>query len=227
MGTPQPQGTFEHEPLTRKQKKNQRARRRRSEARAKAQVLGSTTLKAISLKKRRPGSTKHALKLSFDVMSCGAATGPGWVGRPLRDLPRRVFTLMDLKRDYGVTCFEWDGRYVTTFSPPTSAHWVSRTPHLLLDRENRVVGALAGRPLGATDWGAVHDRALGCLESVSEKLNVKDAAHRRGSYTSVTHGLLFGGGQGVSSPISVGILVTTPSRSRAFSATPQPRGVIY
>jgi hypothetical protein len=109
------QGTPELEPLKRRQKKDQRARRRRSEARAKAQVLGSTTLKAISLKKRRPGSTKHALKLPFDVMSCGAATGPGWLGRSLRDLPQRAFTLKDLKRDYGVKCFEWDGRYVTTF----------------------------------------------------------------------------------------------------------------
>jgi hypothetical protein len=118
--TETPQGAPES--LTRKQKKTERARRRRSEARAKAQVLGSTTLKAISLKKRRPGSIKHALKLPFDVMSCGAATGPGWVGRSLRDLPQRAFTLMELKRQYGVKCFEWDGRYVTTFF---AAHFCS------------------------------------------------------------------------------------------------------
>jgi hypothetical protein len=89
------------------------------------------------------------------------------------------------------------------FLLPTFAHWVFRTPHLLLDRENRVVGALAGRPLGATDWGAVHDSALGSLEAVSEQLNVchKDTTHRRGSYVSVSHGLSFGGGQEVRVPL--------------------------
>lgn len=113
--TEAPRGTPRLEPLTRKQKKNQRALRRRSERRAKAQVLGSTTLKAVSMKKRRPGSTKHALKLPVDVASCGAATGPGWVGRSLRDLPQRSFTLEELKREYRVRCFEWDGRYVPAF----------------------------------------------------------------------------------------------------------------
>jgi hypothetical protein len=91
-----------------------------------------------------------------------------------------------------------------------------RTPHLLLDRENRVIGVLAGRPQGAMDWGAVHDSALGSLESVSEKLKVgrkeskkksdtshRDTtptppSHRRGSYVSISHGLSFGGGQEVS-----------------------------
>ena len=102
--------------------------------------------------------------------------------------------------------------------PPTFAHWVFRTPHLLLDRENRVVGVLAGRPQGAMDWGAVHDSALSSLESVSKKLKVgpkvpkkksdnsrRDTAHatpshRRGSYVSISHGLSFGGGQEVSVP---------------------------
>lgn len=193
------QGTPKVEPLTRRQKKNLRASRRRSLRRAKAQALGSTTLKGVSRKKRRLGSIRHALKLPFDVASCGAATGPGWVGRRLQDLPVRAFTLEDLKREFGVRCFEWDGRYVTTFLTPTFAHGVFRTPHLLLDRENRVIGALAGRPHGATDWGAVHDSALASLESVSKKLNFsqKDKAHRRGSYISISHGLSFGGGQQV------------------------------
>ena len=76
-----------------------------------------------------------------------------------------------------------------------------RTTHLLLDRENRVIGALAGRPQDA-GWGAVHDGALAALESAAPEMRLrpKDTAHRRGSYPSISHGISFGGGQEVRVP---------------------------
>lgn len=103
-------------PLTRKQKKASKARLRRSKKRAERQLQAGTGLKAVTIKKRLPLSTKDALKLPLNIESCGAATGPGWVGRPLQDLPRSAFTLEGLKRAYGVVCFDWDGVYVLKFS---------------------------------------------------------------------------------------------------------------
>lgn len=188
----------QHRPLTRKQKKAQRANHRRAIKRATAQLQGGTGLKGVSIKKRHLSTIKGALKLPVDIKTCGAATGPGWVGRPLHDLPQNAFTLEDLKSEYSVVCFEWDGMYVLDRSATASAHRVPRSPHLLLDRENRVVGVLAGRPLDP-GWGAVHDSALSALESAAPKMRLrpKDAAHRRGSYPSVSHGISFGGGQEV------------------------------
>jgi hypothetical protein len=74
-----------------------------------------------------------------------------------------------------------------------------RTPHLLLDREGVVVGALAGRPRDET-WETVHDTAFKALRSAGKSMgyNPKETSNRRGSFPTVAHGISFGGGQQVS-----------------------------
>jgi hypothetical protein len=78
---------------------------------------------------------------------------------------------------------------------------ITRKPHLFLDREGIVIGALARQPKEES-WGAVHDAAFKVLQSTGKKMkyNKKETSNRRGPFPTVAHGISFGGGQQVSSP---------------------------
>ncbi|KAM6494940.1 hypothetical protein JOM56_009563, partial [Amanita muscaria] len=71
-----------------------------------------------------------------------------------------------------------------------------RRPHLILDREGLVVGALAGRPWDM-DWDGVHDAAYEALHSAASRLSYrrKEVTNRRGPFPTLAYGISFGGGQ--------------------------------
>ena len=69
------------------------------------------------------------------------------------------------------------------------------TPHVLLDREKRVIGALAGQP---KLWTNILKDAWDALQEARSELasQIKKAKeHRRGEFPSFAYGLSFGGGQ--------------------------------
>lgn len=81
------------------------------------------------------------------------------------------------------------------------------TPYVLLDRENRVIGALAGQP---KVWANILKNAWAALQIAQSELTFeieKAKGHRRGEFPSFAYGLSFGGGQMV-------------IRIRAFYITP-------
>jgi hypothetical protein len=76
----------------------------------------------------------------------------------------------------------------------------SRTTHLLLDHEHRVIGALVGRPREPDKWNAVHSNALAALRAASDSLSFserEEGGGRRGPFPTIAHGLSLGGGQEV------------------------------
>jgi hypothetical protein len=74
---------------------------------------------------------------------------------------------------------------------------------MLLDREQRVVGALAGQPRDIKGWRAVHDSAFSALEYAASQIKPKapkkpkEIKSRRGLQISLSHGISYGGGQQV------------------------------
>ncbi|KAI0324411.1 hypothetical protein GY45DRAFT_1262880 [Cubamyces sp. BRFM 1775] len=71
-----------------------------------------------------------------------------------------------------------------------------RTPYLLVDMQDRVVGVLAGHP-DSPDWRAVVEEAQNAMEDALRTCNVRGGpdVHRRGAFTTLACGVSFGGGQ--------------------------------
>ena len=80
----------------------------------------------------------------------------------------------------------------------------SREPHILLDKEGRIIVFLAGRPCGS-DWDGVISRSSDALQRMRVKgiksgaFKTEDLDHRRGRFLAVASGVSFGGGQMVGS----------------------------
>ncbi|KAL7278946.1 hypothetical protein ACG7TL_006778 [Trametes sanguinea] len=74
--------------------------------------------------------------------------------------------------------------------------WDGRMPYALLDKEERVIGALVGRPRDEA-WGTVVSEASSVLEAARSTLygNAAPTAHRRGCFSLVASGISYGGGQ--------------------------------
>ena len=82
-----------------------RKRRRRL---AQQQVEGSDEKRVA--KKRRLEAAQDVIYVDYSLSSATGVTQPGWIGKPLANLPLRVFTLSELQEDYDMTHFPWDGR---------------------------------------------------------------------------------------------------------------------
>jgi len=75
-----------------------------------------------------------------------------------------------------------------------------RTPHALLDRNKRILAALAGRPSGDQSWDGVNVDATDAMQEARSRLNFSpgDLDHRRGLHASLAVGASHGGGTTVS-----------------------------
>jgi hypothetical protein len=82
---------------------------------------------------------------------------------------------------------------------------MGRKTHLLLDSEQRIIGALVGQPRDTHGWRAVHDDALAALGSaaIDDDLGFTPSKYERKgrheTFPTIAHGLSFGGGQEVGS----------------------------
>ena len=76
---------------------------------------------------------------------------------------------------------------------------LSRTTHLLLDKEKHVIGVLAGRPKDP-DWENTCNRAYSILGHLAERVQPKKdgVESRRGIEKYVSYGISLGNGQQVS-----------------------------
>ncbi|KAI0644333.1 hypothetical protein C8Q79DRAFT_913492 [Trametes meyenii] len=73
------------------------------------------------------------------------------------------------------------------------------TPRPLLDMHSRVFAVLVGRPKDGAAWAQVHVEAQDAFELACRMHNTNSAAqppsHRRGVYSAMSSGILYGGGQ--------------------------------
>ena len=80
-----------------------------------------------------------------------------------------------------------------------SLYLLSRSTHLLLDKEKRIVGVLAGCPDGS-GWQDTCSRAFSILQRVAKRVqpNQDELKSRRGIGKYVSYGISLGNGQKVS-----------------------------
>jgi hypothetical protein len=85
----------------------------------------------------------------------------------------------------------------------------SRDPHLILDKDDRIIAFLAGRPEG-TSWDASMADAVVLLEEFRAcEPTLAQKGDRRGSFLAVAKGVSFGGGQKVRRTLSTLFLSTS------------------
>jgi hypothetical protein len=151
----------------------------------------------------------NTIKMDIDIEMCIGVTGLGWDSKSRDGLPAHAFMKEELECEYGMRHFKWDGICVLiTFYLLIFTQEAPRTTHLLLNREHRIIGVLAGRPCNAK-WGEeVHDKALAALQSAASEMGLRgntakgkpEGDHdvgRRRPFPSISYGLSFGGGQTV------------------------------
>ena len=80
-----------------------------------------------------------------------------------------------------------------------SSYLLSRTTNLLLDREKRIIGVLAGQPQGE-NWASTCNRAFTALDLLAQRVvpSKKDVESRRGIFPTIAYGISLGNGQKVS-----------------------------
>lgn len=90
------------------------------------------------------------------------------------------------------------------------------SPHLLVDRDDRVVGVLAGRPQDPS-WDETTQEATRamCEAYASCRFKKTNVKHRRGEFATLARGVSFGGGRTVR---------TTMARGRRSYAYTSPSG---
>ena len=142
------------------------------------------------------------LATNMDARKLPKSQEGSWVGKRVthgRDTP---WTLDEL-RQQGFQVVEWDGWWVTAqplyqlFSDPPRS-----TSRKILDRKQRVIVALVGRPSDPTWDQAVYDAAAVMTEVQEAGLEEdcfpdKFLSHRRGEFVAFPVGVSFGGGQKV------------------------------
>ncbi|KAI0038445.1 hypothetical protein FA95DRAFT_1505673, partial [Auriscalpium vulgare] len=77
------------------------------------------------------------------------------------------------------------------------ADWPCRTHHAIVDQKDRIIGSLAGRPVGDDTWD---DDCVDAYDEMTDalgelKLSPDERFHRRGDYPAITTGISYGGGQ--------------------------------
>ncbi|EPS92549.1 hypothetical protein FOMPIDRAFT_1137633, partial [Fomitopsis schrenkii] len=140
---------------------------------------------------------KHAVppssSVGIDAESLPAAHG-GWVARRTKSAAR-TYSLGEL-RELQFQEITWDGS----------------TPKVITDAEDRVIVALAGRPVDDPTWGQAIDAMYNAASVVARQFK-GPWNHRRGYYATVGVGVSFGGGQQAPQP-----LVTRGGVDRAMQA---------
>jgi len=182
-----------------KAKRRERTKLNRNQKRSRMQEELGTGLKISTLKKFPAHSSRVALQTGFDTMD-SQVTVPGWVGQSLRSLPSLVYTLEQLTQSFNLQLIPWKGRQVreVLLLLPLS-YLLSRTTHLLMDREKRVIGLLAGQPKSG-DWATVCNKTFVALDRLAERVapSEKDIQSRRGIFPTIAYGISLGNGQKVS-----------------------------
>ncbi|KAF8151597.1 hypothetical protein B0H34DRAFT_134590 [Crassisporium funariophilum] len=77
---------------------------------------------------------------------------------------------------------------------------MGRTPHALLDNEDRIIAVLAGKPADPTWDAAVSNASAAMLHARitgkrNSAFNKDPESHRRGNFTAIPAGVSYGGGQ--------------------------------
>ncbi|KAI0038255.1 hypothetical protein FA95DRAFT_1578318, partial [Auriscalpium vulgare] len=105
----------------------------------------------------------------------------GWVG--LRDHGIPLVTKVTLARlsRLGFRYYAWNGR----------------VHHAIVDHKGRIIGSLAGRPVGDDTWD---DDCVSAYDDLNDglqqlKLTPDQTYHRRGNYPALSMGISYGGGQ--------------------------------
>lgn len=73
---------------------------------------------------------------------------------------------------------------------------------LIVDREDRIIAILAGRPSGK-DWEETVQKYLQALARAKESLQFGKKCDRRGPFRTIAVGVSYGGGQTVSDHVSL------------------------
>lgn len=71
---------------------------------------GSEGVKQHVLRHRARAAWGVALLVDFSMAKDANVTGPGWVGKTLKELPQEPLSLGRLHAEHGLTLFPWDGR---------------------------------------------------------------------------------------------------------------------
>src|SRR5882672_4578287 len=136
-----------HRKRTRKQQYAKDARTRRwAETRAQ-HPLELHGLKSVTLKHRQG---LEGLQSTVELEHFNTASS-GWLGGKL-PTNKSTYTLEDVtKAPYNLHHIQWDGRHVQLhiYHPPFASltlHLISRTPCPIIDRNDHIIGALAGQP---------------------------------------------------------------------------------
>jgi hypothetical protein len=95
--------------LTKKEKDRMRSAARRRKKRLAQQAAMKIKDKRVT-RKRRLDAAKDAIYVDYHLPSAAHVTKPGWIGKRIGNLPRRLFTLEELIKDYNMRRFPWDGR---------------------------------------------------------------------------------------------------------------------
>src|SRR5882672_3835881 len=104
-------------------------------------------LKSVTLKHRQG---LEGLRSAVELEHFNTASS-GWVGGKL-PTNKSTYTLEDItKAPYNLHHIQWDGRHVQLhiYHPPFASltlHLISRTPCPIIDRNDHIIGALAGQP---------------------------------------------------------------------------------
>lgn len=173
-------------------KESQRSRRLRK------WLASGEDLKPHVLKHRLRTAKANAIRVGYSVASDADATKPGWVAKRPQGLPKDPLSLAELCGEkYGLKLLPWDGRWVAT--PPSPCFSVSpscRTSHVLLDRDERVVGVLVGQPQDR-GWRDVCKGAYGALHKAASKVKPGKSGtcgERRGISVGIAQGISLGPG---------------------------------
>ncbi|KAG0692936.1 hypothetical protein DFH29DRAFT_881896 [Suillus ampliporus] len=157
--------------------KNETHKQRGKRARRRLQRARDAT----TYKQKIKLANKHRAKSipSKLLSKCLPIAGGAYVGKVLRSHGEAVQELEDLVQQ-GLKVVEWDGR----------------TPHILLDKEERIIGVLAGHPKDDC-WQDTVAAACTAMEDARSRCVFADddMKHRRGAYPCLAVGVSFGGGQ--------------------------------
>ncbi|KIM72526.1 hypothetical protein PILCRDRAFT_16057, partial [Piloderma croceum F 1598] len=188
--------------LTRKQKHSKQSRLRRRSAKQECLPPDMCHLKSIALKRRK---RLEAIPTPTDAEDLNAAS-TGWIGVRIPD-EKRAFTLEEVtSAPYNLRHVKWDGR----------------TPHTIIDAEERVISALAGQP-NDPQWATVSDGAADDVREAGDAcvFSNEQLEHRQGEFPALAVGVSFGGGHKVAGNLLNGTINTLVLTSLLASASIQ------
>ncbi|KAJ7025053.1 hypothetical protein C8F04DRAFT_1269659 [Mycena alexandri] len=115
-------------------------------------------------------------------------TSTGWSGIREQVTEQREYTIAELQDEFHMTILPWDGR----------------TSRPLVDKESRVIAVLGGRP-NDPEYLQLTEQAARELEAARAELNFRPEQRggRRGTFSSASAGISFGGGQQVPGNLSL------------------------